>query len=126
MDGESRAELYDQTKDAAYRLRTQAAEIHELTKRLEELAKDTPAWYAGTRSREWRRGLPWSRLRSLGECWRMWVSGWVNRGPFLYIVSTHCARHSGASKGSAKYPLALFILPSSKSTISQTFMRLPS
>jgi hypothetical protein len=29
----------------------QAAEIHELTKRLEDLTEDTPAWYAGMRSR---------------------------------------------------------------------------
>src|ERR671916_1214045 len=32
----------------------------------------------------------------------------VNRAS-RYILSTHRARHSGASKGSAKYALALFI-----------------
>jgi hypothetical protein len=41
--------------------------------------------------------------------------GW----PLCYIFSTQRARHSGASKGSPKYPLALFTLPSSKSITSQ-------
>ena len=32
-------------------LEAEAAEIHELTKRLETLTKDTSAWYAGMRAR---------------------------------------------------------------------------
>jgi hypothetical protein len=43
-----------------------------------------------------------------------------------YAPSTHRARHSGASKGSPKYPVALLILPSSNSTTSRTFNRLPA
>jgi predicted YcjX-like family ATPase len=32
-------------------LHARAEEVRELTKRLEELTKDTPAWYAATRAR---------------------------------------------------------------------------
>jgi hypothetical protein len=39
-----------------------------------------------------------------------------------YAPSTHRARHSGDSKGSPKYPVALLILPSSNSTTSHTFI----
>ena len=47
----------------------------ELAKRLEGLTKDTPAWGTPPRGPEWRRGLPWSRRRSSGGCWRGWVRG---------------------------------------------------
>src|SRR5215203_704540 len=50
---------------------------------------------------------------------------WVNRVS-CYILSTHCARHSGASNGSPKYSLALFNVPSCTSNISQTYTRLLS
>jgi hypothetical protein len=43
-----------------------------------------------------------------------------------YILSTHCARHSGASNGSPKYALTHLILPSCISTMSQIYTRLPS
>jgi hypothetical protein len=95
------------------KLQAEAPEIHELTKRLEILTKYVPAWYAGMRARvEARAAL------EQAERWAEYR--------LCYIVSTHCARHSAASKGSAKYPVALLILPSSKSIMSQTFMRLPS
>jgi hypothetical protein len=48
---ENLAELCNRTQDAAHTLQSQAAEIHELTEHLEELAKDTSAWYAATRAR---------------------------------------------------------------------------
>lgn len=43
MDGEYLAELHNRTQDAADTLHAQAAEIHELTERLEDLTKDTLA-----------------------------------------------------------------------------------
>ena len=49
--GEDLADLYNWTQDAGRRLEADATEIHELTKRLEDLTKDTPAWYAVTRAR---------------------------------------------------------------------------
>ena len=51
MNSVDLVELYQRTQDAARRLEAEAAEIHELTKRLETLTKDTPAWFAGTRVR---------------------------------------------------------------------------
>jgi hypothetical protein len=56
-------ERYQRTQDAARRLEAEAAEVHELTKRLEILTKDAPAWYAGM-GLEWRRELPWNTWRS--------------------------------------------------------------
>jgi hypothetical protein len=38
-------ELHQRTQDAARRLEAEAAEIHELAKRLKELTMDIPAWY---------------------------------------------------------------------------------
>jgi predicted YcjX-like family ATPase len=51
MAGEDLPNLYNRTREAANALHAQALEIHELTKRLETLTKDTPAWYASTRAR---------------------------------------------------------------------------
>jgi hypothetical protein len=51
MDGEDLAKLHDETEAAADVLSAKAAEIHDLAKRLEDLAEGTPAWYAGTRAR---------------------------------------------------------------------------
>jgi hypothetical protein len=51
MDGEELAKLRGEIEAAANSLHAQAVEIHELTKRLETLSKDTPAWYAGMRDR---------------------------------------------------------------------------
>jgi hypothetical protein len=51
MDGEELAKLYGETKTAADSLHTQSTELLELAERLEELTKDTPAWYAATRAR---------------------------------------------------------------------------
>jgi predicted YcjX-like family ATPase len=50
MDGENLADLYNRTQGAVRDLHSQATEIHELTKRLERLTQDTPAWYATTRA----------------------------------------------------------------------------
>ena len=60
---------------------------------LERLTKDTPAWYAGTRAREWRRGLPWSRRRGFGGCWMLWVSGLVNSGGLLATKLPYSGEH---------------------------------
>ena len=46
MGSENLVDLYNQTRDAADALHARAAGIVDLTKRLEELTKDTPAWYA--------------------------------------------------------------------------------
>jgi hypothetical protein len=54
MDAKTRAkvaELQAHAHEAADALRTQAAELHELTKRLEDLTQHTPAWYATTRTK---------------------------------------------------------------------------
>jgi hypothetical protein len=73
--GEDLADLYNWTQEAGSRLEADATEIHELTKRLEDLTKDTPAWYAVTRGLGWRLGRPWSRLRSCVGCWRSGARG---------------------------------------------------
>ncbi len=51
MDRRELVETHNRTQDAAHTLQSQATEIHELTKRLERLTKDTLAWYATTRAR---------------------------------------------------------------------------
>ncbi len=51
MDGENLADFYNRTHEATNTLRAQAAEIHEITQRLEDLTQDGPAWYAATRAR---------------------------------------------------------------------------
>ena len=51
MDGGNLTEVYNRTREAADALYAKASEIHGLTSRTEELTKDTPAWYAGTRAR---------------------------------------------------------------------------
>jgi hypothetical protein len=51
MDGGDLVDLHNRTREAADNLQAKAAEIHELTKRLEELTKDTEAWYTATRAR---------------------------------------------------------------------------
>jgi hypothetical protein len=64
MAGEDLPDHYNRTREAANALHVQALEIRELTKRLETLTKDTPAWYAGIRARVEALGLPWSKWRS--------------------------------------------------------------
>jgi hypothetical protein len=51
MDGEELARLHGEIETAADALHAKAAEVHELARRLEELTKDGPAWYAGTRAK---------------------------------------------------------------------------
>jgi hypothetical protein len=51
MADENLADLYGRARYAAQALHARATEIHELTKRLEHLTKDTPAWYATTRAK---------------------------------------------------------------------------
>ena len=58
MDGGELVELYGETTVAADALQAQAAEVHEMTERLEHLTKDTPAWYAGTRAKVEARARP--------------------------------------------------------------------
>jgi hypothetical protein len=66
MDGGELVDLYTRTQNAAQALHAQAAEIHELTKRLEELTKYTPARYATTRAKvEARAAL--EQTEELGE-----------------------------------------------------------
>jgi hypothetical protein len=66
-------ELYQRTQDAARRLEAEAAEIHELAKRLKTLTKATPSWYADMRARvEARAALEQAQelrqvLEELGE-----------------------------------------------------------
>ena len=43
--------LYGETKTAADALNAQSTRVLNLAERLEKLTKDTPAWYAGTRTR---------------------------------------------------------------------------
>jgi hypothetical protein len=50
MASENLADLYGCVRHTAQDLHAQAAEILDLTKRLEELTKDTPAWYVTTRA----------------------------------------------------------------------------
>ncbi len=56
MDGKELADLYGSARYAAQALHARAEEVRELTKRLEELTKDTPAWGTPARGRGWRRG----------------------------------------------------------------------
>jgi hypothetical protein len=51
MEGEELERLRVEIEEAADALRAKAAEVHQLTQRLEALTKDTPAWYAGTRAK---------------------------------------------------------------------------
>jgi hypothetical protein len=51
MDSENLVDLYNRRRDAADALHARAAQIVDLTKRLETLTKDTPTWYAGMRAR---------------------------------------------------------------------------
>ena len=51
MAGKELAERYRKINDAAGALHAQAAQIFEMTRELESLPKDTPAWYAGTRAK---------------------------------------------------------------------------
>ena len=54
MDTEKQAELvrlYVQMQEAAELLHTQAEEVYEMTKRIEELTKDTLLHYAGLRAK---------------------------------------------------------------------------
>jgi hypothetical protein len=51
MDGKELADLYGSARYAAQALHARAEEVRELTKRLEELTKDSPAWYATTRAK---------------------------------------------------------------------------
>ena len=51
MDGEEIAKLYNRMQEATDALRAQAEEILGLSQRLEQLTKDTSAWYAGTRAK---------------------------------------------------------------------------
>jgi hypothetical protein len=51
VDDRGLVEVYNQTQDTPRDLHSKAEEIHELTKQFEELTKDTPAWYAGTRAK---------------------------------------------------------------------------
>ena len=51
MDGEEIAKLYNRMQEASDALRAQAEEILGLSQRLEQLTKDTPARYAGTRAK---------------------------------------------------------------------------
>jgi hypothetical protein len=50
MDGEELAKLYGETKTSTDTLHAKAEEILEMTKQLEQLTQDTPAWYASTRT----------------------------------------------------------------------------
>ena len=65
--------LYIQADEAANALHTQATEVYEMAKRIEDLTKDTLLHYAGLRVRVEARGLPSSRLRTSAESWRRWV-----------------------------------------------------
>ena len=76
MDTEKQAELvrlYIRADEAANALLVQAIEVYEMTKRIEDLTKDTLLHYAGLRARVEARGLPSSRLRTSAERWRRWV-----------------------------------------------------
>ena len=79
MDGENLADIYNRTQEAADSLYAQATGTHELTKRLEELTKDTPT---GTppRGLKWKLRRPWSRRRNCVRYLRSWARGWVNKG----------------------------------------------
>jgi hypothetical protein len=52
---ENLSALYGQVRHAAQTLHAQATEIHELTKRLESLTKNTPACMPA-RGAKWKRG----------------------------------------------------------------------
>lgn len=43
--------MYERAQVAARNLQARADEVLDLAQRLEELTKDTPAWYAGTRAK---------------------------------------------------------------------------
>jgi hypothetical protein len=51
VDGGEPVVLYSETTVAVDALQTQAAEVHEMTERLEHLTKGTPVWYAGTQAK---------------------------------------------------------------------------
>ena len=54
MDGERRRELLEvrsRAREAADALGVRAAEVVELTKRIEDLTGGTPGWYPGMRAR---------------------------------------------------------------------------
>ena len=54
MDTEKQAEvgrLHVQMRQATDSLHTQAEEVYEVAKKIEDLTKDTEAWYATTRAR---------------------------------------------------------------------------
>jgi hypothetical protein len=66
MDDEKRAELvrlYIQADEAANGLHTQAEEVYEMPRKLEELTKDTTIRYAGLRVRVEARAADARRLR---------------------------------------------------------------
>ena len=51
MAVENLANLYGRARHATRALNAQAAEVHDLTKRLEKLMEGTPAWNAGTKAK---------------------------------------------------------------------------
>jgi hypothetical protein len=51
VDARELAKLYRETRTAAEALKAQITKVLKLAERLEELTKDTPSWYAGTRAR---------------------------------------------------------------------------
>ncbi len=51
MEGEELTNLYSKTVAAADALLAKAKEAQEFAERIERLAQDTPAWFAGTRAK---------------------------------------------------------------------------